>query len=799
MSSPDDPRFTGPMQLVFDRYDPADERRRESLFGLGNGVLFVRACPPEAEIGDAQHYPGTYRAGCYNRRSLKLDGQQLGHDSLVNLPNWLPLSFRVRGKENWFSPCHCDILAYTHTLDMARGITERCMLVRGATGWRIRMREQRLVSMTRPMITALRLELTPENWSGRIELRTALDGEVVNGNTEPSLSGYRHLDVIALGNEGETLTLEARTRQSGVGVALAARTHFDAPVLYTVTRKNVSIAAEFACDATAGRPLAVEKVAAIVTARDPVTGEPAESARTALADAPEFAALREEHATAWRRIWDRVGIEAENPEVASGCAFHIFHLLQTISPHSTQIDVGLPPRGWQEAYHGQIFWDEIFSFAFLNHRFPEIARSLLLYRYRRLPQARRAARKAGHAGAMFPWRSATTGEEETPCFQFNPLSRHWIRDDTRLQRHIGAAIAHNVWHYWLSTGDDSFLAEYGAELLVEIARFWASIAVHEPRDDRFDIRSVIGPDEYHNAYPGADASGLDNNAYTNVMAATSLLRACTALDRLSPRRRRELAHALAIGDEECTRWRHIASRLRLCFFDDGVISQFQGYDQLRRINAHSFSEQHPGGRIDWVLEARGDTVDAYQVSKQPDVLMLLYLFPPDELIALIHSMGYDIDHDRLRRTIACYLERITHESSLSQVVCAGALAPFDREASWRFFQHALCIDFDVDNSLSAGEGLHLGAMAGTLDVLQRHFLGLRVNEDGIHLLPDPPPALGAVRMRVIHRSLDFTLDWDGAALHLRAAPANAGPLPVRHAGGSCLVGAGEVFTVTPRT
>src|SRR5690606_4966493 len=132
--------------------------------------------------------------------------------------------------------------------------------------------------------------------------------------------------------------------------------------------------------------------------------------------------------------------------------------------------IGVPARGWTgEAYQGHIFWDELFIFPFFNHRLPEITRALLLYRYRRLDEARAAARAAGHRGAMFPWQSASDGEERTQAFNLNPRSGRWVRDNTWLQRHVGSAIAYNVWQYFQVTRDVEFMQTYGAELILEIA------------------------------------------------------------------------------------------------------------------------------------------------------------------------------------------------------------------------------------------------------------------------------------------------------------------------------------------
>ena len=198
---------------------------------------------------------------------------------------------------------------------------------------------------------------------------------------------------------------------------------------------------------------------------------------------------------------------------------HIFHLLQTVSENTIDLDVGVPSRGWHgEAYRGHILWDELFIFPFLNLRLPELTRSLLMYRYRRLEEARHLARQAGHRGAMFPWQSGSDGREESQVLHLNPRSGRWVPDESNLQRHVSAAIAYNVWQYHQATQDVEFLAHYGAEMLLSIARFWASIATFDPERERYEIRGVAGPDEYH----------------TNVVMAVLADRGATLLDAPFP-------------------------------------------------------------------------------------------------------------------------------------------------------------------------------------------------------------------------------------------------------------------------
>lgn len=764
-----------PSGIGFTVYDPADERRREALLALGNGWLLVRGCAVDA-AADGRHYPGTYRAGCYDRLTGEAEGERFPIETLVNLPNWLLLRFRPEGETEWFSLDRARVLDYRHSVDFERGIA--CREARCADGLdrHFRVREERLVSMAEPQMAAFRVEICPEDWEGRLEIRSGLDGAVKNANVRRYLR-YPHWHLTrtrAVAVESGVLMLRTRTRQSGITIAVAARTRLDEAETRQgeVRREGSSIAETVIVAAALGQTIGVEKVAAIVTARDPAISESGEAALRKVCNAPSYAELRAGHEKCWGSLWQRGRIACARPDVAEATALHRFHLLQTLSPHSASLDVGFPPHGWQEGYLGQIFWDDVLVFPYLVASFPGIARAILRYRCRRLGEARRAARQEGCRGAMFPWRSAGTGEEVTPKFRLNLLSGRWMRDDTRLQRHVGAAIAYDVWQYFAATGDRDFIEECGAEVLFEIARFWASLARFDRKSGRYDIRGVIGPDEFHDAYPGADKPGIHNNAYTNVMAAWTLCRALDLLERLRPACRDGLCRRLEIDSAEVSLWDSVSRRLRVSFHADGVISQFEGYDRLMPLNLGRLAKTHPGERADWVLEAQGDDVRRYQVAKQADVLMLLYMLPGDELARMLARLDYAVDDAQLRRTADFYAARTTHDSSLSRVAHAGALARIEPAQSWRFFCAALRVDEEPCNSATSDEGLHLGAMAGSIDVIQRHYLGLRFELDGIRLDPAPPPQLGPVALTFRYRGDMFRLRWSGSALSLEAEAGN---------------------------
>ena len=262
----------------------------------------------------------------------------------------------------------------------------------------------------------------------------------------------------------------------------------------------------------------------------------------------------------------------------------MFHLLQTMSNNTIGLDVGVPARGLHgEAYRGHVFWDELFILPFLSVRFPQIARALLLYRFRRLGAARTAAADAGHRGRDVPVAEREQRAGGNPNGAPQPSLRTVAARRHLLQHHINAAIVFNVWHYYQSTGDTEFLRYYGAELILEVATFWASLAIYSHASDRYEIFGVMGPDEYHDGYPDRNDPGLDNNAYTNSMAVWCLRRAFHLLEILPAPIVIELKERLGLTPRELAHWDDVSRKMRICFHD-GVISQFEGYEHLEELD-----------------------------------------------------------------------------------------------------------------------------------------------------------------------------------------------------------------------
>ncbi len=792
--------MTTAWSLVYDEVVPGDEGLREALCALGNGYFVTRGAAPEAAADDV-HYPGTYVAGGFDRLVSRVADRDVENEDLVNLPNWLPLTFRV-GDGPWLDLAALEVLAYRQELDLRRGVLTRSVAFRDAAGRETELNERRFVSMADKNVAGLETTIVARDWSGTATVLTALDGTVVNAGVPRyrDLAGD-HLEPVASwsGDDG-CAGLVVETRQSRLRVAEAARTRLwagttalDASAARLVERPGY-VGLELPVELRRGEPLTVEKMIVLCTSREPAISEPGYAARTRLATVGGFDTELAAHAAAWGRLWRRSFTDlGDAADVNLLVNLHTFHVLQTTSPHTADLDAGMPARGLHgEGYRGHIFWDEVYAFPFLTSVLPEVTRGLLLYRSRRLPAARRLARAEGFRGAMFPWQSGSDGREETQVVHLNPKSGRWLPDNSRIQRHVNIAIAYNVWQYYAVTGDDAFLAQHGAEMLLEMARFLTSLASLDETTGRYHVRAVMGPDEYHDAYPGSERPGIDDNAYTNVMIVWVLRRALDVLDRLPAARRVELTEELAVGDEELVLWHDVARRMYVPFLPDGIMSQFEGFGDLEEFDWEGQRAKHGDiARLDRVLEAEGDTPNRYQVAKQADLLMLFYLLPVAAVRELLEGLGYELSDEAVTRTIDYYAARTSHGSTLSRVVHAWLLARRDPEAAWSLFVEALESDVRDIQGGTTREGVHLGVMAGTVDLVRRGYLGLEVEDDVLAFDPRLPARLPDVRsaMQFRGRWVDVAVA-DGRLTVANRATAH-GPVTVRLRGREAVLAPGE--------
>ena len=774
--------------LSYDYYDPEEEGLREAMTSTGNGYFCTRGATHWSDA-DGTHYPGTYVHGGFNRETTIMAGRPVLNEDLVNLPNWLTLKLRLEEDGEPIDFDNVEILSYRHEFDIRNAAVMRKVRLRDKEGRETTLESRRFVSMADMHQAGIEWEITPENWSGKMEIITALDGRVTNSGVAryQDLAG-RHLDPVSPRTFGpEVIALLARTRQSRIYIAEAARTRvYREDQILKVERGLYQmqdyIHQVISFEVQEKTPVRVEKMVAFYTSLDNAINEPLANAGKAVARYGTFAEAFEKHSRAWDALWDSCDMHIpQDDRVQLLVRLHISHILQVCSPHTADLDAGAPARGLNgEAYRGHIFWDELYIYPFLNFRLPQITRGLLVYRYRRLNEARAAAREVGYKGAMYPWQSGSDGQEETQKVHLNPNSGSWDPDLSHRQRHVGAAIFYNIWHYYQVTGDLEFLLDCGAEMMLEIARFWSSIAHYNEERDRYEIHGVMGPDEFHEKYPGSDEEGLRNNAYTNVMVAWISESAQEILKMLPENRRKALREKIGLTDDEVERWSEMSRKMFVPFHEDeagnAVISQFEGYENLEELDWEAYRKKYDRiQRLDRILKAEGDDPDRYKLAKQADTLMLFFLFPQDELRRLFERLGYEYTGETARNNVEYYAQRTSHGSTLSFIVHAAIMADIDPESSWERYMVALESDVGDVQGGTTREGIHMGVMAGTLDLLQRGYMGSEIQDATIYFAPKLTDKLDGLsfHMRFHQTPMHVTLKgkelsvstWDDGAHH----------------------------------
>jgi trehalose/maltose hydrolase-like predicted phosphorylase len=465
-----------------------------------------------------------------------------------------------------------------------------------------------------------------------------------------------------------------------------------------------------------------------------------------------FSDLLTKHILAWDHIWFTADIELDSKTNEQPLVrLHLFHALQCLSKHSINLDYGATARGLHgEAYRGHVFWDEMYILPFFCLHFPDIARSLLMYRYNRLNSARALAKEHGYDGAMFPWQSASNGEEETQKFHLNPHSSTWGPDFSYLQRHVNLAVVYNIWNYFQSTGDTSFLSNYGAEMMLEIAKFIGSLTTYNPHKLKYEIKGIMGPDEYHEYYPNSEP-GLDNNTYTNIMAVWCLDRVLDLTNILSKKRQEQLFELLNITPEDLLKWKKITLSMFIPFHGN-VLSQFERYEELSEFNWESYKEKYPKvERLDRILKAENKDPNDFQIAKQPDTLMLFYLFNDKEIKRILDKLGYHCAENLIPNTIQYYLKRTSHGSSLSKITCASLLFMKEQKTATQLYREALISDIHDTQGGTTEEGIHLGVMVSTAYFILRDIAGIEVKQGVLAMNPRLPTWINRLKFRIVYK------------------------------------------------
>ncbi|MBD3314919.1 MAG: beta-phosphoglucomutase [Chitinivibrionales bacterium] len=785
------PREDG-WDLSYTEYIAKEEKLRETLTTVGNGYFGTRGCPVW-ERSSEDHYPGTYIAGVYNKLPSTVHGKEIFNDDFVNCPNWLLIEMET-GAGKALRPLELEILEYEHNLNMHNAVMFRSLTVKDRDGRVTRIETERFAGMANPHHAAIRFKISPVNYSDQIALRSSIDGTVYNdGVARYRNLASRHLNPVGSGAIDKGIYVQVETNQSHTNIVMCARNDFHDGALPVSAERSIEeaeglVSETLSFKASEGRTYILDKIVSIATSRDENTASAFDTARTQLARATSYNSMLKAHQQKWHELWDMADIRIEgDPFSQKVIRLHAYHLLVTASPHSIHIDAGMPARGLHgEAYRGHIFWDSIYVLPVFYQRFPQIARAALMYRYRRLDAARNNARENGFRGAMYPWQSSHDGSEETQVIHYNPVSGKWDPDLSCRQRHVSIAIFYNVWEYYCYTADTDFLHNYGAEMLVEIARFWASIAQLDENDGRYHIKGVMGPDEFHEKYPEAplEEGGLNDNAYTNIMVAWVMEKAIEMVDILPEEAIVTLTDRIAYNPSEKDRWLQIGNNIHVPMMENGIIEQFEGYRELLDVDWDHYKNKYGNiHRMDRILKSEGDSPDKYKVSKQADALMAFFVIGLDETVRILKQLGHSVGNPRefLRKNYNFYIHRTSHGSTLSKVAHSVVSRHMSSpEEIWRWFLESLESDIYDTQGGTTIEGIHCAVMGGTINIVSRVFAGITYHEQGkIDINPALPKHWKRLAFKLQLKGVVYSFEITRTNITVEADPDGKNPLVVR--------------------
>ncbi len=761
-------------QLEYNDYDPQKERSREALLAVGNGYFGTRGAMEEADA-NAVNYPGTYIAGVYNRLVTKIAGRDVENEDFVNCPNWLPVRFKINDGP-WLDVNKVEILEIHRSLDFKTGLLKRQMVIKDEEGHISRIESERFASMDNPHLAALRYKIIPLNYSGNITFWSALNGAIENEGVERYKAlASKHLLPLDQGSDGEIVYLKVKTSQSEIEIAESARLRLtkngnfiDDNLVHTSETGMVFSFGDQIIEQ--GNVFELEKIVSIFTTRE--KRNPLIESLTAVKIQDTFDDLLQNSIKARKKLWKEIDIQIEgNRQSQKLMRLHLYHLLISASRHNEKLDASVTARGLHgEAYRGHIFWDELFILPFYDIHYPKTARSLLMYRYRRLDEAREYAKAHGYKGAMYPWQSGSDGREETQVVHLNPVTGEWGPDHSSLQRHVSLAVAYDIWEYFHISQDLGFMEKYGMEMFLEICRFWESKTQWDEQNQRYSIAGVMGPDEFHEKYPDAEEGGLKDNAYTNIMVAWLFKMADTLLSQMSENSKNKLFKLLDMNAGEVEKWQNIRKKLRLVVNEEGIIAQYDGYFDLKELDWDYYRNKYGNVyRMDRLLKAEGKSADEYKVAKQADMLMTFYNLEKAEVDTLLADMGYHLPVDYLQKNMNYYLQRTSHGSTLSRVVHAQLAQMIgDQQLSWELYSDALSSDFNDIQGGTTGEGIHAGVMAGTIMIALTTYAGIQMKKEMTEVNPQLPIQWEQISFQMGFKGVHYTFTIDNHRVSVKS-------------------------------
>ena len=735
--------------IVEKKFHPEFLAQLETMLAVGNGYLGIRGCPEE---GGPNAENGTFINGFYEARPIIYGEEAYGFpktgQTILNVTDSKIIKLFVDDEPFWLP--NANFLSYDRRLNMQSGTLDREILWETPAGKQVLITSRRLVSFVHRHVAAISYRVTLLNAEAPVVISSEMvaNEPIARANADDPRQARIFAGPVLRHRAGyakdRRIVLCHATEKSRMTLTCATDHVLETTCTYadkTIHTEDFGQVA-FTIQARPGCAIHLTKYMVYHTSQTASSEELCGRAKWTMdrivnEGFPQLLAAQEQYMNDfWRRSDVRVRDIREDRakrttvEIQQAIRFNLFHILQASARAES---AGVPAKGMTgQAYEGHYFWDtEIYVLPFLTYTSPRVARNLLTFRHKMLPQARERARQLGHRGAMFPWRTIS-GEEASAYYAAGTA-----------QYHINADIMYALRKYVQATGDEQFLRDCGAEMLVETARLWLDLGFYShEKGGKFCINGVTGPDEYN--------AVVNNNAYTNLMARENLRYAAQSVEALrstTPDVYNALVHKTALEPSEVEAWRRAAE------------SMYVPYDEKLKIipQDDSFLEREPwdfqntpSDKYPLLLFYHPLDIYRKQVIKQADVVLAMFLL--DDAFS----------REAKQRNFEFYDPLTTGDSSLSSCIEAIIAAQTgDMDKAIQYGMAALLMDLaDVGGNVK--DGCHIASMGGTWMMLTYGFGGMRDHDGMLSFWPRRAPEENAI--------LRFPLTYRGQVLEVEIGP-----------------------------
>lgn len=723
--------------IIEEGFQPQLNRISESIFSIGNGRMGQRANFEEKYSGDTLR--GSYVAGVYYPDKTKVGWWKNGYPEyfakVLNATNWIGIDIEIGNTS--LDLAKCKVKHFTRVLNMKEGYLARSFEATLADGKKLKVNALRFCSIDEDEIGAIKYSVTPLNFSGKISITPYLNGDVRNEDANWDEDGSFWLPISKVVKRRQAYVV-TETKKTAYQVATGMKYGLHKNGKEIVFKSNKIKSGLFVGSAVdvpvkKGDTIDVFKYAAILSSENHSKETLLESCETQVKKAYKtgFGALLKAQKVAWAKKWEDSDIIIEGDVAAQqGIRFNIFHLNQTFTGVDERLNIG--PKGFTgEKYGGSTYWDtEAYCLPFyLSTTDQKVARNLLIYRYKHLEKAIENAAKLGFKDGAALYPMVTMNGEE--------CHNEW--EITFEEIHRNGAIAYAIYDYIRYTGDQDYLIDYGLEVLIAIARFWAQRVHFSNLKGLYVMHGVTGPNEYDN--------NVNNNWYTNYIATWCMRYAATALNYVKnndAKKYQKLSKRIAFKEgEELENWANICDNIYLPEDKElGVFLQADGFldKDLRPVSSLLPEDKPLNQHWSWDRILRSCFI------KQADVLQGLYFFEDHFDTATIES------------NFNFYEPMTVHESSLSpciHVILAAKIGNYEK--AYEMYLRTARLDLDDYNN-DTEDGLHITSMAGTWLSIVKGMGGMRILNDELHFHPFLPPKW---------KGISFKIQFRGATIQVK--------------------------------